>query len=236
MITQIDHIIVSVEKGRLPDLSARLKQAGFVHGDSGRHPGGTANETLAFEGGAFIELLYEQSIGSGPAIWFRETPRVQGVGFSTTDYSADIAAWISLSTAWNRTFHKVFEDGREMSSRAAGPLPMEEFYVFCMDRAAPPFHDRGASAKLQRITFAGMERELWHRRFRDWFGLREDRDTLMCGDVELRFQDGPHPSIRASLRFVVPEGGGTIPISGGVIELVEESPSPPLRGKTEQHQ
>lgn len=221
MITQIDHIILSVAQEGLPELSDRLKQAGFVHGDAGQHPGGTANENVAFRGGAFIELLHEQSPGSGPAVWFRETPRIQGIGFSTTDYEGDIAPWISLSTAWNRPFHKMLEDGRQMTSQAAGPLPMEEFYVFCMDREGPPFSSLGATAKLESITFAGSEAGLWHNRFRDWFGLKELRNSLLCGDVQLRFEEGPHPRIRASLRFLVQTRGGTIPVSGGSIELLE---------------
>src|ERR1700686_4502405 len=169
MITQIDHIILSVAKEGLTPLSNRLREAGFVHGDAGRHPGGTANENVAFNGGAFVELLYEQSSGSGPAVWFRETPRVQGIGFSTTNYEGDIASWISLPSAWNRPFHKPLEDGRQMTSQAAGPLPMEEFYVFCMDREAPPFSNLGASAKLESITFVGSEVALWRSRFENWF-------------------------------------------------------------------
>jgi hypothetical protein len=137
VITEIDHIILAVARAEQPRRSARLQQAGFVHGDAGRHPSGTANENLAFAGGGFIELLYEQSTGSGPPVWFAETPRVQGIGFSTTDYDGDTAQWTGLPGAWNRLFHKDLEDGGESVSRAAGPLPMDEFYTFIMDRPAP---------------------------------------------------------------------------------------------------
>ena len=61
MLTQIDHIIVAVSRAEQQAISARLKEAGFVHGDAGRHPGGTANENIAFRGGAFLELLCEST-------------------------------------------------------------------------------------------------------------------------------------------------------------------------------
>ena len=65
MILQIDHIILAVDRDYYPALSEQLKAAGFVHADAGKHAGGTQNENVAFAGGAFLELLHEQSPGSG---------------------------------------------------------------------------------------------------------------------------------------------------------------------------
>src|SRR5690242_2060333 len=90
VVTEIDHIIVAVDRDEQPTISSKLRAAGFVHGDAGRHPSGTANENVAYRTGAFLELLYEQEPGSGPPVWFRETPRIQGIGFATTDYEHDI--------------------------------------------------------------------------------------------------------------------------------------------------
>jgi hypothetical protein len=64
---------------------------------------------------------------------------------------------------------------------------------------------------------------VWRQRFLEWFRLAERGNDLVCGDVEFGFQEGPHPRVRLSLRFLVPADGGVIPISGGQIELVESS-------------
>jgi hypothetical protein len=224
--TQIDHIIVAVSSADQPALSARLKEAGFVHGDAGRHPGGTANENVAFASGAFLELLYEQEPGSGPAVWFGDTPRVQGIGFSTADYAADIAAWGRPPGSWDRTFPKILDNGQPSECRAAGPLPMQEFYVFYMDRPAPDFGGLGATARLTGVTFRGADHQLWQDRFRTWFRLPAAGRNLSCGDVTFRFEPGDHSAVRLSLTFAVRQGEGTIPISGGTIELVKDSSAP----------
>jgi Glyoxalase-like domain len=218
--SQIDHIIVAVRTADHPALSARLKEAGFVHGDAGRHPGGTANENVAFASGAFLELLYEQEPGSGPDVWFRDTPRVQGIGFSTADYDADIAAWGTPPGSWNRIFPKTLANGEPSECRAAGPLPMQEFYVFYMDRPAPTFAGLGATARLAGVTFRGAEHQLWRDRFRTWFRLPDADGILTCGDVGFSFEPGDHGAVRLSLTFAVQQGEGSIPISGGTIELV----------------
>ena len=222
MASQIDHIIVAVDPAQRDALSRRLRAAGFVRGDAGRHPGGTANENIAFAGGAFLELLYEQSSGSGPPVWFAETPRVQGIGFSTADYDRDITAWGKPPGSWDEIFPKILTGGAAVECRAAGPLPREVFYVFYMDRPAPPFAGLGASARLTDVTFRGAGHLLWRDRFRTWFGLAEREGSLRCGGVRFAFQPGEHSSIRASLRFAVRGGQATIPIVGGTIELVPD--------------
>jgi hypothetical protein len=220
VLSQIDHIIVAVSSAEQQAISARLKEAGFVHADAGRHPSGTANENVAFASGAFLELLYEQQPGSGPDVWFRDTPRVQGIGFSTTDYEADIAAWGRPPGSWDRIFPKTMTNGEPSQCRAAGPLPMEEFYVFYMERPAPTFADLGATARLTGITFRGAAHQLWRDRFQTWFRLPAADGVLSCGDITFGFEPGEHSAVRLSLTFEVQQGEGTIAISGATIELV----------------
>jgi hypothetical protein len=220
MITEIDHIIIAVDRPQQGELSERLKRAGLVHGDAGRHPTGTANENVAFSSGGFLELLYEAEPGAANPVWFAETPRVQGVGFSTTDYAADVAGFTQDDGSWNRVFTKEQDDGSRTAILAAGPLPMNEFYPFVMDRPSPPFADLGATARLTSLTFAGARHAHWRERFQEWFSLSERNGGLLAGDVELRFVDGPHPDMRTSLELAVSDAAGSIPISGGAIELV----------------
>lgn len=220
MPKQIDHIIVAVDAAYKPALSAQLKAAGFAHGDAGKHGGATANENVAFAGGGFLELLYEQSPGSGPGVWFAETPRVQGIGVSTDDYTADIAAWGTPPGSWDQMFGKVLDTGQSSECRAAGPIARDEFYVFYMDRPETDFTGLGATARLTDIIVRGEQYQLWHDRFRDWFGLEAVDGGLACGDVTFRFEPGPHPAIRLSLKFAVdPAAAAVIPIAGGTIEL-----------------
>jgi hypothetical protein len=221
LATTIDHIILAVDAADKPALSQRLKDAGFVHGDNGKHPGGTANETVAWAGGAFLELLYEQSPGSsGNRNWWRETPRVQGVGFATDNYADDITTWGSPPGSWDRDFPSVRDDGQPASCRAAGPLAHEnEFYVFYMDRPAPDFGDRGATAKLTDVTVRSTDPDAWREKFATWFRLPSQDGALTCDGVTFRFEPGDH-EVRLSLTFEVPGGGGAIPIAGGSIELV----------------
>jgi hypothetical protein len=225
MPKQIDHIIVAVDAAYRPVLSAQLKAAGFVHGDAGQHGSATANENVAFAGGGFLELLYEQSPGSGPGVWFAETPRVQGIGVSTDDYKTDIAAWGTPPGSWDQMFGKVLETGESSECRAAGPIARDEFYVFYMDRPETDFTGLGATARLTDIIVRGEQHELWHDRFRDWFGLPPVDGGLLCGDVTFRFEPGPHPAVRLSLKFAVgPADAAVIPIAGGTIELAAAVP------------
>jgi hypothetical protein len=220
LATQIDHIILAVDAAQRLALSQQLQAAGFVHGDAGRHPGGTANENIAFAGGGFIELLYEQSPGTGPPVWFAQTPRVQGIGFSTGAYDRQIRAWGKPPGSWDEMFPKTLDNGADVQCRAAGPLPREEFYVFYMDRAAPPFTGLGATARLTEVTLRSADCLLWRDRFRTWFGLADRNGTLSCAGVKFGFQPGEHSSPRTSLAFAVPGGQATIPIVGGTIELM----------------
>jgi hypothetical protein len=222
MPTQIDHIILAVSPAERLSISARLKEAGFLHGNAGTHDGGTANEGVAFAGGGFIELLYWNREGAGPDVWFGETPRVQGLGFTTDDYDGIADPWASLENSWNRMFTKTLPDGEVMGCQAAGPVAhLSEFYPFVMDRPEPAFADLKAAARLTKITFAGQQHALWRDRFAQWFPLTERGGDLVSDDgVVIGFQPGPHPRVRLSLTFEVPTGAGVIPISGGVIELV----------------
>ena len=225
MPKQIDHIIVAVHAAQRTALSEQLRAAGFVHGDAGTHGESTANENVAFAGGGFLELLYEQSPGSGPGVWFAETPRVQGIGVSTDDYAGDIAAWGTPPGSWDQTFGKILDTGQPSECRAAGPIPRDEFYVFYMDRPETDFTGLGATARLTDIIVRGEQSPLWHDRFRYWFGLPAADGGLRCGDVTFRFEPGPHPAIRLSLKFAVdPAAAAVIPISGGTIELAAVAP------------
>jgi hypothetical protein len=219
VITEIDHIIVAVDREEQPSIAATLRANGFVHGDAGKHQTGTANENIAYATGAFLELLYEQETGSGPEVWFTETPRIQGLGFATTDYKRGLALFGDLPTAWDRDFPKTLTNGDQVSVHAGGPLPLEEFYPFLMDRPAPTFADRGATAQLREVTFAGEEHALWRERLQTWFGLPNRGEALTAGDVPLTFRPGPHPRIRLSLAFDVEGPGGSIPLAGGTILL-----------------
>ena len=234
MLTQIDHIIIAVSSAEQQAISARLKEAGFVHGDAGRHPSGTANENVAFASGAFLELLYEQQPGSGPTVWFADTPRVQGIGFSTTDYATDIAAWGSPPGSWDRIFPKTMANGEPSQCRAAGPLPMQELYVFYMDRPAPEFGGLGATARLTGVTFRGADHQLWRERFQNWFRLPAADGVLRCGEVGFGFEPGEHSAVRLSLTFAVQQGEGSIPISGGTIELVRAGSAPSGASQTQE--
>jgi hypothetical protein len=219
VITEIDHIIVAIDRDEQSRVTTTLFENGFAHGDAGRHPSGTANENIAFAPGAFLELLYEQETGSGPAVWFAETPRIQGIGFATTEYEEGVSRFRNVPGSWDRDFPKVLTSGESVSVRAAGPLPLEEFYPFLMDRPAPTFGDRGATAKLREVTFAGQEHAAWRERMLAWFALPERDGALAVGDVLLTFEEGPHPAIRLSLAFDVDGPGGTIPLAGGAIVL-----------------
>ena len=220
MLTQVDHIIVAVARDEQPELSRRLKAAGFVHGDAGKHEGGTANENVAFAGGGFLELLYEQEDGSGPAVWYEETPRVQAIGFGTDEYESDITTWAGAEGSWDHDFTKALDSGGTLRMRAGGPIPRDEFYVFYMRRIRPSYDVSQATARLTEVRFAGKQAEFWRERLASWFRLPGDGADLHSPEgVRFCFQDGPHPRVRLSLAFDVQSGEGTIPLAGGTIEL-----------------
>ena len=84
-----------------PSYRQRFRQSGFEHGDAGRHLGlGTANENIAYAGGAYIGLIYEEPPGGSGLVWFEETPRILGLVFSST--LGDAERWSDVEGAWKQ--------------------------------------------------------------------------------------------------------------------------------------
>jgi hypothetical protein len=221
MVTRLDHLISVVHREQLHELEARLCRAGFVRGDAGRHLGlGTANVNLAFAGGAFLELCYEESPGSSGLGWWQHAPRIFGVVMNSDDYDDDARAWAHRDGAWEQHMDKELEDGTPVHLHASGPFPRDGFDPILIDRPEPPFVGRAAAARLLRLTLRGASAETWHRRLVEYFGLRGDGATLHIGDVELRLEPGIEDPVELSATFAVPRERGTIPLHFGRLELV----------------
>lgn len=221
----IDHLILAVGPSSREEITTRLTASGFVHQPGRVFEGGNyANEAAVFAGGAFIEMLRPLQDPGIPEVWFSDTPRIQGVGYTTRDpqeYDELAAPWASIKDSWNREFGGERPDGRVLKVRGAGPVPhLSEFYPFIMDRPKPDYGHLAATPELRKITFAGARHEEWRRDMAEWFRLAEHPDGLASDDgVVVAFAPGPHPNVRLSFAFDVQENPGVIEISGGVIEL-----------------
>jgi hypothetical protein len=221
MVTRIDHLISVVDRDELDRFSARLCEAGFAHGDAGRHLGlGTANVNLAFAGGAFLELCYEESPGSSGLTWWQHAPRVFGIVMNSSDYDADAQAWTGQDGAWEQHMDKELEDGTRVHLHASGPFPRNGFDPILIDRPQPPFVDRSAEARLLHLTLRGASAEAWEERLRRYFGLEGDSGELQIGDTPIRIESNVEGPIELSATFAVPRGKGVIPLKHGQLELV----------------
>jgi hypothetical protein len=227
VLTGIDHLILATPGDEVGSLAERLYEAGFCRGDGGSHVGGaTANSNVYFAKGAFIELLFEQAVGSGPAEWFTHVPRIQGVGFMSTDLRRDAEAWGDSPEAWDREFSRIRNDGVKTTSHAAGPARMGEFYVFAMDRAEGRYGD-DATPELVRLEFRGRDADLWETRLHRWLRLEPSGDgRFVLNDLEFIFQAGDEPAVNVFPTFRVRHGDGLIPLANAVLTLERQNAGP----------
>ncbi len=222
MILGVDHLILAIERADRPHFSQRLRSAGLIHADAGRHVGqGTANENLALAGGSYLELLFPDPPPEPPEGWFEPVPRILGVCFTSTDLDADSAAWVGDAGAWTQDLRKTLADGTDVRFRLGGPHPRDEgpFFLFLLEREAPAFPDLGAAARLERLTLTGADAAAWLELCERWLGLEREGDTLRAGGVELGFQADGRPGLAVNASFAVPEGEGVLPLAAGRIEL-----------------
>jgi hypothetical protein len=221
MVTRLDHLISVVDRDELDDFAERLYRAGFVRGDAGRHLGlGTANVNLAFAGGAFLELCYEEAPGSSGLRWWQHAPRIFGVVMNSDDYDNDARAWADRDGAWEQHMDKQLEDGTRVHLHASGPFPRNGFDPILIDRPEPPFVGRPAEARLRQLTLRGVSCDMWRDRLTEYFGLRGEETKLQLGDVEIRLERSSADPIELSASFAVPRGRGTIPLHFGQLDLV----------------
>jgi hypothetical protein len=225
MLKALDHLVMAIDRNKLDEIRQQLYDAGFAPGgDPGSHDTTeTADENFVYANGAYLELVWELRDGSGPAIWFERIPRLQGVGFSTSDYAADIASWMQEENAWDIQVSKELEDGGRFYARGSGPIPMleNEFYVFIMDREQPRMA-LGAAPRLRRLTFAGTEADVWRERLGRWLDLPQDDEGYSFDGTQFRFEPDSVSGTWVSLLYTVPSGGGSIPLAHGELSLVPE--------------
>jgi hypothetical protein len=214
MFFGIDHIVLCGTQDDHRELSERLVPAGFVPvpGRLRFDESGVHSESLAYRGGGFVEVVYPVA-ANAPAAWFAsDVPRVIGIGVSTDAFEGDTAGWL-----WTMDEELLLDDGTRHRIHAAGPHEhLSELYLFAMDRPDRALDHPGLAgqARLTGLTFAGGEHELWRERLRGWLG-----ETDRLGEVELRFEPGPHPRAQVSLAFEVPTASGVIQLAAGAIEL-----------------
>jgi Glyoxalase-like domain len=227
VLTGIDHLILAARREDITSLEERLYGAGFRRGDGGSHVGGaTANSNVYFAKGAFIELLFEQATGSGPNEWFARVPRIQGVGFMSTDLRSDAEAWSDSPEAWDREFSRVRDDGVTTTSHAAGPVRMGEFYVFAMDRAEGRYAD-DATPQLVRLEFRGRDADVWATRLHRWLRLEPSGDgRFVLNNLEFLFEADDEPAVNVSPTFRVRQGDGLIPLANAVLALERQNAGP----------
>jgi hypothetical protein len=223
MIFSIDHIVFAASSEQDRELRDRLAASGF-HSESFRlefPESGVASESLSFTGGGFVEFLVECDTARSPRVWFHETPRLIGLGFSSDDFDTD-TRWSSEPEGWVMNEDHVLPNDSRITIRAAGPhRHLSDFYVFVMDRPhGLEFPDRPSGPKLRRISFVGGEADLWRRQLGGWLGLPDSCDGLRVGDVELRFGQSADGRFSVSPTFDVRTGASVIRLARGEIELV----------------
>lgn len=226
MPVTIDHIIVATKGPEHEALSQRLARAGFVRGDTADLDLGVSNEHVLFSSGAFLEVLHSSSEDGGPEEWFTETPRIQGIGFTTDDFDDTMASWGDPPHSWHGEFGGTVPDdaeGRGRKIRGAGPSKhVAEFYPFIMDRPSPSpaYQASGASATLTTITIRGKDPQLWREQFRERFRLQPADVGLTTDDgVTILFEQGNTSQPRPSLEFSVTQAPGSIEMPSGTISL-----------------
>jgi hypothetical protein len=221
MIVGVDHVILALAADDQPRFSERLRRAGLVHADAGRHVGqGTANENLALAGGPYVELLFPDPPPAPPRGWYDEAPHILGVCFRSTDVAADAAVWEGADGAWTQRLEKTLDDGTDVVFSLAGPHERERsFFVFLLERSAPAFAALGASARLASLGLAGADAPRWRDDLHRWLGLETRGGSVEVGGVELRFDDDGGAGLTVELELAVAAGEGELPLRRGRIVL-----------------
>jgi hypothetical protein len=216
VIFGIDHLVLAGTRPDHATLRERLVPSGFVP-----VPGrlrfdeiGAHSESLAYAGGAFVEVVYEVREGAAPRVWFDEhVPRVMGIGVSTDDFEHDTAGW-----EWTMDEEQVLDDGSTLRIHAAGPhAHLSPLYVFAMDRPDRVLDHPGLGgrARLVELWFEGRECGAWRERLDGWLGTAD-----AIGEVALRFVENSRDGIAVTPVFAVSGSAGSVPLAVGAIELV----------------
>jgi hypothetical protein len=221
MITGVDHVILAVAREEHAQFSDRLRSAGFVHGDAGRHVGqGTANENLVLAGGSYLELLFPDPPPDPPRAWYAESPHILGVSFTSTDVEADAEAWAGAEGAWTQRLEKTLDDGTDVAFELAGPHDRDApFFVFILERAEPAFVALGAKARLERLCLFGTDAPRWLDDIARWLSVETNGGSVSIGGVELRSEDDSRPGLTVDAEFAVPKADGELPLRRGRIVL-----------------
>jgi|GEM_PF-6483364 len=227
----IDHLILAVTAEEHGPIVEKLSAAGFFahpvgapgNGESDDIVKGTGlvNQAVSFHGGGFIEVLHSTDTTGTHDMWFNETPRIQGVGFTTEKYDELVKPWEDMPDSWNARFVKTHPNDALDEFWAAGPLTHTgKFYPFVMKSVYPPYKGVEAEARLRTITFSGQRYQWWAEHISSWFGLLGSGNEWKTeADERIVFTDGPHEDIRLSVQFDVPGESSQIPLSFGTLEL-----------------
>jgi hypothetical protein len=228
VIFSIDHIVFAATVAQRDALTDELRGAGFSPEQfTLEFPEiGATSESLSYAGGGFVEFVGELDPALSPDVWFRETPRVIGLGFASAAFDEDTRGW-TQKDAWRMNEDHVLPNGSVLNIHAAGPHHhLSDFYVFVMDRPAGAleFPRTAATPRLHEIQLQGGAAARWRRDLGSWLDLDDADSSLRVGDVTLRFEDGPEPSVRATLVFAgrVDETT-TIPLVAGSITIAPDT-------------
>lgn len=216
MIFGVDHLVLCGGRNDLEWLRSRLRPAGFVpvpeklrFDEIGAH-----SESFAYQGGGFVEVVYEVRQGEAPRAWFEgQVPRVIGIGVSSDDFERDTAGWL-----WTMDEEQELDGGARLRIHAAGPHEhLSPLYLFAMDRPDRTLDhpDLGGVAELASLAFVGQEARLWQQQLGAWLGGSE-----AIGGVELSFVEGDEPGALVTVGFRVPAAAGTVPLAAGALELL----------------
>jgi hypothetical protein len=223
VIFSIDHIVFAADAAESTDLRDSLAETGFQREEfTLEFPEiGATSESLSFASGGFVEFVVGSDRQLAPEVWFADTPRVIGLGFSSNDFAAD-TWWSSEPRAWVMNEDHLLPDGSRLTIHAAGPHEhSSEFYVFVMDRpdGRLQFSERTDGPRLNRLKFTGADADAWEKRLREWLRLPARKGALLAGQVELTFDAGDRPGVRISPVFDAGQNG-SLPLSASAIELV----------------
>jgi hypothetical protein len=221
MIVDVDHVILAVSRDDHAAFSDRLRRAGFVHADAGRHLGqGTANENLALAGGQYLELLFPDPPPDPPRGWYDPAPHILGLCLRSTDVDADASRWAGSRGAWTQRLEKTLDDGTDVVFKLAGPHERDtSFFVFLLERARPAFPELGATARLERVRLGGADAPRWRDAFGHWLGIKASGGAASVGEVELRFEEDSRPGLTVDAEFAVPDADGDLPLARGHMVL-----------------
>jgi hypothetical protein len=222
VIFAVDHVVLACSAGDRRRIAAGLERAGarreaftLDFPDTG-----VTSDSWSLAGGEYLELLVEAPGRRGPATWFDAPTRVIGIGFSSDDFSADVA-WPQEPGRWGMDEEHTLPDGRRHRIVAAGPHAHDSpFYVFVMDRPgrARDFPARPSGPCLRRITLVGRDAPALAHRLGGWLNRPVDGGTLRVGECEICAGDDPRPGVRATLTL---RGDARIeiPMAAGEIEI-----------------